>query len=837
MAGPMPIQPIDPDALEAPELPDLSAYLQDSALANSVLPTIMSPDSLYTGEMVIGDEEPQQQILGSKHRDNLAMFMNDSALAKLGMELSRGVEADYQSGKRWREDFKKGLILMGIVDASHQGPFNHATMATHPMIAESCIRFWARSMPELLPPAGPAKGKVNGKPTREKEAQAIRVADYINYQLEKEDRGYREATNKLIFQVPLRGSAFRKTRYDEELDTIVGDFVSPDELIAEYGITSFRTAGRFTHRYRMAPHILERKQALGIYLDVELSKPINEDDTLLETQELKDQASGVDAEEDSNVDYVIDEVYAMLDLEGFEETDDNGEQTGLPLPYIVVMESTSQKILAIYRDWREQDPMKERIRRWTKYEYLPGFGFYGLGLIALIGSLADQSSALMRIITNGGAFASIPGGFRSKNSRLKNDDLHLEPGVWKAVDGTPEEIAAAFYSPTFKGPEPVLLQMLQHGEALAQRLTSTTDIEVGDGDQNAPVGTTMALLEKAQEISNAIQVNLHASLTEELEIRYEFIREFIAPRGRAFTWNEGEEEQQIDMMAFDPANTKVTPVTDPTQSSFTKRMASAQLGYQLAIENQDVMDKEVAIRRLLQASEVPDVDELFKSQAQPMPMDPITENAQALNGKPIKAFEDQDHLSHIAVHKAFLENPEYGGNPDIAKVLGPAMMSHIAEHMAFAYMQQARMIGIAVPPPPQEGEGEEQMPAPPEIQTMVAQQAAMAVEELKKLPGLAGGMDNAEADQKLASQKALDDEKLDFLKQSNELKLDFQAASNAQKETAGRAKLINDMSDASIRRDQKQTEHAVDTQRNVIQLQEQAQRAAQQKPRQGLPNK
>lgn len=820
MAGPQEIQPIDMNALEAPELPDLSAYLQESALANSVLPSIMQP-APYMGEIVLDDEEEKPDTSDLKHRDNLALVMTESALNKLATELAQGVEADYQSGARWREEFKKGMILMGIVDASHKGPFTHASMATHPMIAEACIRFWARSMPELLPPKGPAEGKINGRTTEEKEQQAIRAADYINYQITKEDRGYRDATDKLIFQLPLRGCGFRKMRYDEEMDTVVGEYVEPDQMIGQYGITSFRTAGRFTHRYPMAPHVLKRKQLLGIYRDVDIQTPTL-DDSLLETQELKDQASGVDQNEDSNVDHIIDEIYVMLDLEGFEETDDFGEETGMALPYIVTMETGSQKILAIYRDWRERDTMKERIRRWVKYQYLPGFGFYSLGLVALIGSLADQSSALMRIITNGGAFASIPGGFRSKNSRIKDDDLVLEPGVFKAVDGSPDEIANAFYTPQLKGPEPVLLEMLAHGEGLAQRLTSTTDIEVGDGDANAPVGTTMALLEKAQEISNAIQVNLHASLEEELEIRYEFTREFIAPRGRAFTWNEGEEEQAIDALTFDPNNTKVSPTTDPSQSSFTKRIASAQLGYQMAAENPDVMDKEAAIRRVLVASEVPDPESLFKKSTPPQPMDPISENAAALNGRPIKAAEDQDHMSHIAVHKAFLENPEYGGNPDIAEVLGPAMMSHIAEHLAFLYTQQARNLGVEVVPP-QEGENGMESPLPPEIQTLVAQQAASVVDQLRQIPGLAGGIENAEADEKLRSTRELNDEKLRFVREKNEMDLDHQAASNEQDHTAGRMKLINDMSDASTRRDAKLADQTIDRENKIIQIQQQQQ--------------
>lgn len=827
MAG-QPIPPIDKDALEAPEMGDLAAYLQNSALGNSVLPTVMQPKP-YLGEMLLDDEPANYDAASLRFRDNLAMVMDESALNKLAIDLVRGVDADYRSGERWRKMFKDGLVLMGIVDESHQGPFTHASMATHPMLAEACIRFWARSMPELMPVTGPAKGKINGRTTREKEEQAIRVGDYLNYQMAQEDRGYRDATNKLIFQLPLRGVGFRKHRYDEEMDTIVGDYVPPDEMIGQYGIVSFLTAGRFTHRYKMAPHVLKRKMDLGIYRDVDLQRPI-EDDSLTETQELKDQTSGVDADEDSNVDHVIDEIYVMIDLEGFEETDDLGQQTGLALPYIVTMERTSQKILAIYRDWRESDPMKARIRRWVKYEYLPGFGFYGLGLVALIGSLADQSSALMRIITNGGAYASIPGGFRTKNSRIGNDDLTIEPGKWKAVDATMDELQQAFFSPQLKGPETVLVTMLQHGEALAQRLTSTTDIEVGDGTQNAPVGTTMALLEKAQEIANAIQVNLHSSMTEELEIRYEFTKEYIAPRGRTFLWNEGEEEQMIDAGAFDQNNTGVKPTSDPTQSSFTKRLASAQLGYQLAVENPDVMNKEEAIRRLLVASEVPDPDDLIQSQTQPNPMDPISENAAALNGKPIKAFEEQDHAAHIAVHQAFMENPEYGGNPEIAKVLAPVILSHITEHMAFLYVQQARMLGVAAISP-QEGEsGAMESPLDPEMQTIVAQQAAQLANQLRQIPGLAGGVTNEEGQEKLRIAKELNDEKLRGLKETNELKLDHLAAENAIKESAAKAKVIDDMADRSVKRETDKADRVIDQQAKIIQMQQQPA-----KPKRGLP--
>lgn len=829
MAGPQPIMPIDDAALNDPELLDLSGYLQSSALANSVLPTMMEPPP-FLGEISLDDEEDAGGPIIVPHRDNLALSMPEADLNAVAMELIRGVDADYESGSKWREQFKDGMTLMGIVDASHKGPFLHASMAVHPMISEACIRFWARTMPEILPAGGPAKGKVNGKPTTQKEEAAIRVGSYLNYQMIKEDRAYREATDKLIFQLPLRGCGFRKMRYDQELDTVVGDYVEPDQMIGQYGMTSFRTAGRFTHRYRMATHVLERKQDLGIYRDVDVSRPQDNTDNLLETQDLKDQSQGVSPDDESNVDHVIDEVYVMLDLKGFEDLDEMGEPNGLALPYIVTIERSSDKILSIYRDWREEDPMKERIRRWVKYQYLPGFGFYSLGLVALIGSLADQSSALMRIITNGGAFASIPGGFRTKNSRITDDDLSLEPGKFKAVDGTFEEISNAFYTPNLKGPEPVLVTMLQHGEGLAQRITSTTDIEVGDGDAKAPVGTTMALLEKAQEIANAIHVNLHASLDEELEIRYEFSREFIAPRGRAFTWDEGEEEQSIDAFVFDKANTSVEPTTDSQQSSFSKRMASAQLVYQTAVENPDVLDKEKAIKRLLTAAEVPDVDDMFKTATPPQPMDPVTEGFFLLTGQPIKAFEDQDHQSHIAVHKAFAENPEYGANPDVAEMVGPALVAHITEHLAYLYMQQARMLGVNVIPP-QEGEEGLETPLDPEMQTMAAQQAAMVADQLRQIPGLKPDGNPVE-DEKLKYLRETNAEKLTALKDSNAEKLDFLASSNVQKENERTADLIGSMADRSIRRESDKADAAVDRFSNVTQMQ-----PVQKKPARGLPSK
>lgn len=783
---------------------DFSRILLDSVLQNSVLPTVMQP--FDKGGIFLGDQERAPTPEDLSFGDNLAESMGKNELNRLASELSYSIEADYDSGAKWREEFKKGMTLMGITDESLKGPFTHASMAVHPMIAEGCIRFWARTMPEILPMRGPVKAAVQGKPTAEKEDMAARTESYMNYQIVKEDLGYRDHTNKLIFQLPLRGCGFKKTVYDDEMDTVQGIYVPPDEMIAQYGIQSFKTAGRFTHRYFMAHHQLIRKQVMGVYLDVQIGEP-QQDDTDMETQTLKDQASGVEANEESNVDHIIDECYVMLDLPGFEDLDPVTKQpTGLPLPYIVTMEKQSGVILSIYRDYREKDVLKRRISRWVKYEYMPGFGFYGLGLIGLIGSLADQSSALMRIITNGGAFASIPGGFKPKDGRMGEGQMTIEPGVYKPVDATYDELSKSFYTPNIKGPEPVLVTMLQHGEAIAQRITSTQDIMTGDANSNAPVGTTMALIEKAMEIGNAIQVNVYSSLQEELDIRFDFIADYMPVEGRQFFWGEGEEEQSVDPFTFDRDNVYVQPSSDPAQSSTTKRLAAAQMTYQMAQENPDVLSKEEAIRRMLIAAEIPDHESMFVSQTQPQPMDPISEGFALLNGAPIKAFEDQDHQAHIAVHMAFMQNPEYGGNPEVAKVLGPIMQAHLGEHMAFWYVQQA-MQTLQMPiPMPQAGPDGMQSPLPPEQQAMLAAMAGQASQQFMQFAGLPAAPQpdpNAEQQQKLQHREQEHEQKMRHKALENELTV-AGMAEKLKLDSQGRtAKLLDDSARADIARDEK----------------------------------
>lgn len=797
---------------------DASRMLLPSAVGAITLPSEMVPDDL--GEIYLEgeDEDFRPQVGPVEHGSNLAAHMSANDLAALESSLIFSVNADYDSGKRWRDDFRRGMTLMGLTDDIFKGPFNHASMAIHPMLGEACVRFWSRTMPELLPLKGPAKGLVNGKTTELKENAAERMANYINYQILKEDLGYRDETNKLIFQLPLRGCGFRKTRFDEEVDTIIGEYVSPDQLIGYYGLTSLRTAGRFTHRYPMAQHTLRQKQIAGVFLDIDIPEPGDRTDELLETQDVKDQASGVERNEDSNVDHIIDEIYVMLDLKGFEDMDDaTGQPSGLALPYVVTIERESEKILSIYRDWRPQDPMRQRRRRFVQYSYLPGFGFYGLGLVALIGTLADQSSAIMRIITNGGAYNSIPGGFIAKDGRGPEGDYEMEPGKWKKVDASFEELSKAFFTPNFNEPSPTLFQMLTHGESISQRITSTTDIEVGQGNNNAPVGTTMALLEKAQEINNAIQINLHASLTEELEIRYEFTRDFIAPTKRSFMWDDAEEMQEIDEEVFDPQNTRIQPTSDPTQSSVTQRIASAQMTYQLATENPDVLDKKVAIRRMLRAGNISDMDELFIEEKPPERMDPITEGSALLMGKPIKVFEDQDHAAHIEVHRAFMQNQGFGGNKEVQEAIGAAMTAHLGEHLGFLYAQEARKLGVPVAAPNFE---EEQEPLDPQMEADIAIRAAQVARQLQEIPGLPA--EQGPDPEEVHKQKLRHNEEL------HQQKIKHKGEDYALDETARKAKLIDQQSTEALKRDNKITDFATAAAARAAEPKEQ--------PKKGLPS-
>lgn len=786
-------------------------FLEDEAdLTHTLLPSsveVIGDLPQEEGGLIIVDDSLDEAIDEPVENDfdaNLAETLDAKTLDVLASDLQFSIEADFESNAPWRDAFKRGMEMLGIDESgARDGAFDAATLLVHPMIAEGAVRFWARSLPEFLPSKGPCKVNIVGRKTEELHNTASSIQSYMNYQMMEEDRAFHAETSKLLFQLPIRGSSFRKTRFDELESTVVGEFVPADEMTCNYSTTNLKTSERFTHTYKIGESQLKMKQLAGVFITAAIPVDTEQDEEESETQDSKDNADFRVHNEESSSHVILQECYVMLDLAGHEHTDENGEPTGLPLPYIVTIAKTEGTILSIYRDYEEDDPMMARCERWTKYDYLPGIGFMGMGFMHLIGTLAETATNLTRILVNGAANASLGGGFKTKNSSLKEDSVTIEPGVWKDVDATFEELSNAFYSPNFERPDSSLLQSLQHIEGVAQRMTSTTEVAMGDANNQAPVGTTIALIEQAMVVDNAIQLNLNAGMTDEMRIRMRMIGEFMEDGEMSFAF-QGEEGTVIrDFFLSDQF--AIRPSADPAQSSTTKRIATGQMILELSERQPTLYNMPKVHRRLLEAAEVSDIDDLMVSDAPPPPMDPIQENQALLVGKPIQVYPDQHDEAHIAVHMSFMQNPALGAHPLIAEQVTAAMTAHVAEHLSAMYGKQAVALGVPTDPIDQRAEGDEpSVPQNPQKQAAAAQLAASLANQLTNFKGLTPEPQedpNVEHNMKLQQESEKHQQKMGQEGEKHQLDMAKKMEEATLSSDERVSKMVDDQADREVARD------------------------------------
>ncbi len=672
------------------------------------------------------------------HNANLAEHVPESLLAALGHDLVDKVDQDKEDRQPWVDRFTRGMAMLGLVDSEmDDGPFPGASTAILPLLSEACVQFWARSLPELYPPEGPAKVRLPGT---QKQAQVIasaRVAEYMNHQMTVEDRGYYAETSRLLAALPYQGCTFRKTYFDALAGHVVGVFVAAEDLIVPGTVTALASAPRYTHRIFRTPNEVRKLQASGVYRRVDLGAPVMEQGAD-EIRQTKREMS--DVQESTTVEaanHELYEVYAEVDLEGFEDRDELGEPTGIELPYIVTVDRHSGKVLSIYRNWRSTDAKKRARRHFTKYSYLPGVGFYDIGLFHALGGLQEAATGALRLLLDGSAMASLQGGFVAKDANIKAESLAIEPGVWKPIESTADEFNKAFLTPPFREPSPQLFQLLGVLTSAAQRFTSTTEAMTGEAQaKGAPVGSVVALIEQGHKVYSAIHRGLHASCADELEVRLELARENVPEDG--YPYEVGGDPRTLYMQDFAPG-TSVIPVSDPNIFSTTQRIQIAQGVLQTAGEHPDLIDRKVAVRRFLEAMKVPDIDELMSISDDPEPMDPVSENAALLVQKPIKAFPEQDHMAHIQVHLAFMQHQGFGGHPQVSAAIGPAMQAHIGEHLAYAYQTQVRMAGLPVPVLDPITGKPTLLPNDPQVPPeVIAQMAAQFVHLMGQMQGLPG---------------------------------------------------------------------------------------------------
>ena len=660
------------------------------------------------------------------HVQNLADELTPGEQANLVNEIIDRVDADLKSRGDWQTRVDQAMELLGLRNRPGDDiPFEGASSVSYPLIGEACVQFQARAIEEVFPSEGPCKTKLIGERTVDKEEQAERVKAHMNFQMTDQDRAYFWHTDQMLFWLPVAGSAFKKTYYDPISDMVVSRLVFPNDLIVPYIATDLRTSPRITHRLWRTDGEMKRLMASGFYREVELSQPYGMDaEDGQDSREIADEADDrTENMHDEDFVYEILECHIDLELEMDQSKylDADEKSIGRPLPYIVTVNKTDQTLMSIRRNWRESDEELFEKRLWfTHYKYLPGLGFYGFGLLHLIGSVAESATGTIRALLDSAAFANMQGGFMSDEAKIESGDYHVQPGVYKQVKMSADELNKAFYTPPFKEPSTALSQLFQTLVDAGRRFASITEEMVGDAPNTGPVGTTIALIEQGSKVFSGVHRRLHTAQAEEFSLRAELNFEFLDEE-----YPYAIEGQDMLVMKADyDGRVDVIPVSDPNIFSSTQRIAQAQAMMELAERFPQEFNLRKAIERFLKAIKVPDWEELLSGRGATMRRDPINENMGMMVGGGAKAFVEQDHDAHIQVHMDFMGQL----NDDAMAIVEPAMRSHLAEHYALKYYlgmaEQARMMGVELPPPSFLDENQDEEELPVEVEQIMSQVAA-----------------------------------------------------------------------------------------------------------------
>ena len=617
------------------------------------------------------DPQPESLIDEGDFYRNLAEELDDTALGVLVSDLTSQYESNNNSRKDWRENYEKGLQLLGYKYEERTEPFRGASGVTHPILAEAATQFQAQAYNELLPPSGPVRTVVMGAVDKKKEQQAHRVKEFMNYYLMNEMQEYTPEFDQMLYYLPLAGSAFKKVYYDSALNRPVSTFVPATDLIVPYETSNLETCPMITHRIDMNVNDLRKQQIAGFYLDVPIMPSQRTPD------DVRSEMNKIQGEEPTQGDYdtTLLEFHVELDLDGFEHQDAEGEPTGIKLPYIVTICEDTNVVLSIRRNYLEDDEDFKKIEYFVHYKFLPGFGFYGLGLIDTIGGLATTATASLRQLIDAGTLSNLPAGFKARGLRIRDDADPLSPGEFRDVDAPGGAIRDSLMPLPFKGPDTTLFQLLGFVVDAAQRFATSTDMKVGDGNQQAAVGTTVALLEQGARVMSAIHKRLHYAMRKEFKILARVMHEFLP---QEYPYDVAGASPQIMAQDFDD-RIDVIPVSNPNIFSQAQRIALAQSQLELAMQAPDLHNLPEAYRRMYEALGVRDIDSILVAPelASPQPKDPAQENVDALDGIELKAFEGQNHNAHIAAHLVFMASGVVQANPPAAIALQKHVMEHI----------------------------------------------------------------------------------------------------------------------------------------------------------------
>jgi len=683
-----------------------------------------------------GDVELLIEKMDPDFGANLVELMDPQELSHLAGELIGEFEMDLSSRKDWIQTYVDGLELLGMKIEDRTEPWPGACGVYHPLLAETLVKFQSETIMETFPAQGPVKTQIIGKETTEKKDAAIRVKDDMNYRLTDEMTEYRPEHERMLWGLGLAGNAFKKVYYDPNLERPVATFVPAEDMVVPYGASSLMTAERVTHVMRKTKNEIVRLQAAGFYVDAELGEPVA---TFDEVEKKIAEKMGFQATSDDR--FKLLEMHVNLDLPGFEDMED-GEETGIALPYVVTIEKNTQTVLAIRRNWNPDDPLKLKRNHFVHYGYVPGFGFYHFGLIHLIGAFAKSGTSLIRQLVDAGTLSNLPGGFKTRGLRVKGDDTPISPAEWRDVDVASGTIKDNILPLPYKEPSQVLAGLLDKIIDEGRRFASAADLKVADMSSQSPVGTTLAILERTLKIMSAIQARIHYSMKQEFKLLKTIIRDYTPEE---YDYEPVEGTRRAKKGDYDQVD--VIPVSDPNAATMSQKVVQYQAALQLAQSAPQLYDLAQLHRQMLDVLGIKNASKLVKLEDDERPTDPITENMNMLRMKPLKAFSFQDQDAHIAAHQAFLQDPKtaqmIGQNP-LANQMMAAMQAHIAEHYAFAYrnMIEQQVGGPLL----QTGDDE---PLPPDMENAVARMVAQAAQQLTQ-------KHMAEAQQQQAQQQAQD---------------------------------------------------------------------------------
>ena len=759
----------------------------DIALPDSMEDQLPEGIEIDTGEQMEVEAEPYN------HEANLAEVLEEGVLSSIASDLQSKVKEDLESRQDWEEAIAKGLNLLGINYEDRSDPFLGASGVTHPLLSEATTQFQSQAYKEMLPSGGPVKTQILGVASKETEDQAQRIKDYMNYQITEVMEEYDQDTDQMLFYLPLTGSTFKKVYFDPTKQRAVSKFVPAEDLIVPYSASDIRTAERVTHMVRMSSNDIRKLQVAGVYKDVELSTTDTGDDEGA-IQETTDELQGLHPNY-SDDSYTLLEVHVDLDLEGFEDLDSEGQPSGIMLPYIVTIDQGSNKVLSVVRNFREQDPLKRKRQYFVHFKFLPGFGFYGFGLLHTIGGLSRAATSILRQLIDAGTLSNLPAGFKARGVRIRNDDEPLNPGEFRDIDVPGGDLKNSIIPLPYKEPSGTLAQLLGVVVDSGRRFAQVADAKISDVNSQAPVGTTVALIEQGSKIISSIHKRLHYAQKQEFRMLAEIFSENPVP----YPYFVGNVAPQIMQNDFD-GRVDILPVSDPNIFSMSQRLSLAQTQLQLAQAAPQIHNQYEAYRRMYDALDVKNIDGILPPPQPPAPVDPATENANSMKGLPLQVFPQQDHEAHLVVHAMFLSNMVAQANPQGFLLL----QSHVQEHVsALARDQVTKFFQTMIQEAVTRGEQPPQI-APEAVEAAISQQIGEILKEIMPMIEPAQKPDPLVA----IREKELENDTADLQRRSINDMMNFQIDSAklaqayelAQQRTKTQEQIAEDRNDVNIYR-------------------------------------